>query len=41
MTLMTTDSVAGVAVPETTLTRAITAHVRALEDDVLYHTWPE
>ena len=37
MTLMTTDSVAGVAVPDTTLTRAITAHVRALEDDVLYH----
>jgi HD domain-containing protein len=31
------DSIAGVVIPDTPLVRAITAHIRAVEDDLLFH----
>jgi hypothetical protein len=31
------DSIAGVAIPDTPLARAVTAHIRAVEDDLLFN----
>ena len=31
------DSIAGIVIPETPLARAITAHIRAVEDDLLFN----
>ena len=37
MIIQSTETVAGIAIPDTALVREATAHIRSAEDDVLFH----